>query len=117
MCSPQNRSPAGFRCGSRLAASRAIWARETRRSLQIRRRTASARGRGLSGSLRRVEGDLLEQALRRYQNRAIETAQVIEELIALAKDIRQASARGEALGYSVISADDKYISLEVVRTQ
>jgi GntR family transcriptional regulator len=27
------------------------------------------------------------------------------------------SARGEALGYSVISADDKYISLEVVRTQ
>jgi type I restriction enzyme R subunit len=42
--------------------------------------------------------DLLEQALRRYQNRAIETAQVIEELIALAKDIRQASARGEDLG-------------------
>ena len=30
--------------------------------------------------------DLLEQALRRYQNRAIETAQVIEELIALAKE-------------------------------
>ncbi|MGH2937169.1 MAG: GntR family transcriptional regulator [Solirubrobacterales bacterium] len=27
------------------------------------------------------------------------------------------SARGAALGYSVISADDKYISLEVVRTQ
>ncbi len=27
------------------------------------------------------------------------------------------SARGEALGYSVIAADDKYISLEVVRTQ
>jgi GntR family transcriptional regulator len=27
------------------------------------------------------------------------------------------SARGEALAYSVISADDKYISLEVVRTQ
>jgi len=42
--------------------------------------------------------DLLEQALRRYQNRAIETAQVIEELIALAKDIRHASARGEELG-------------------
>ena len=34
--------------------------------------------------------ELLERALRRYQNRAIETAQVIEELIALARDIRQA---------------------------
>jgi type I restriction enzyme R subunit len=41
--------------------------------------------------------DLLEQAIRKYQNRAIETAQVIEDLIALAKDLRQAHARGEAL--------------------
>ncbi len=32
--------------------------------------------------------DLLDHALRRYQNRAIETAQVIEELIQLAKDMR-----------------------------
>src|SRR6267142_2006573 len=38
---------------------------------------------------------LLEESIRRYQNRAIETAQVIEELIRLAKDIRQATARGE----------------------
>jgi type I restriction enzyme R subunit len=44
--------------------------------------------------------DLLEQALRRYQNRAIETAQVIEELIALAKQMRDANARGEELGLS-----------------
>ena len=42
--------------------------------------------------------ELLEQSLRRYQNRAIETAQVIEKLIALAKDMRAANARGEALG-------------------
>ncbi len=42
--------------------------------------------------------ELLEQSLRRYQNRAIETAKVIEELIQLAKDMRQASQRGEALG-------------------
>jgi len=41
--------------------------------------------------------ELLEQAVRKYQNRAIETAQVIEELIALAKDMRAANARGEAL--------------------
>jgi type I restriction enzyme, R subunit len=44
--------------------------------------------------------ELLEQTLRRYQNRAIETAQVIEELIGLARDLRDASARGEALDLS-----------------
>jgi type I restriction enzyme R subunit len=44
--------------------------------------------------------DLLEQAIRKYQNRAIETAQVIEELIQLAKDMRSADARGEQLGLS-----------------
>ena len=44
--------------------------------------------------------DLLEQALRKYQNRAIETAQVIEELITLAKDIRKAEERGVELGLS-----------------
>jgi type I restriction enzyme, R subunit len=42
--------------------------------------------------------EMLEQTLRRYQNRAIEAAQVIEELIALAKDMRAANARGEELG-------------------
>jgi type I restriction enzyme R subunit len=42
--------------------------------------------------------DLLEQTIRRYQNRAIEAAQVIEELIDLARDMRKANARGEALG-------------------
>jgi type I restriction enzyme R subunit len=42
--------------------------------------------------------ELLEATLRKYQNRAIETAQVIEELIALAKEIREAGRRGEDLG-------------------
>ncbi len=42
--------------------------------------------------------EMLEQTIRRYQNRAIEAAQVIEELIALAKEMREANARGEALG-------------------
>ncbi len=41
--------------------------------------------------------EMLEQTVRRYQNRAIEAAQVIEELIALAKEMREAQARGEAL--------------------
>ena len=44
--------------------------------------------------------ELLEQTLRRYQNRAVEAAQVIEELIELAKEMREASARGEKLGLS-----------------
>ncbi len=44
--------------------------------------------------------EMLEQTIRRYQNRAIEAAQVIEELIQLAKDMRAANARGEALGMS-----------------
>ena len=43
---------------------------------------------------------MLEQTLRRYQNRAIEAAQVLEELIGLAKDMRQATERGEQLGLS-----------------
>jgi len=44
--------------------------------------------------------ELLEQSLRKYQNRAIETAQVIEELIQLAREMRTAAARGEQMGLS-----------------
>ena len=44
--------------------------------------------------------EMLEQTLRRYQNRAIEAAQVIEELIGLAKDMREANERGERLDLS-----------------
>jgi type I restriction enzyme R subunit len=41
---------------------------------------------------------MLELAIRRYQNRAVEAAQVIEEMIALAKEMREAGKRGEQLG-------------------
>jgi len=44
--------------------------------------------------------EMLAQTICRYQNRTIEAAQVIEELIALAKDMREADRRGEALGLS-----------------
>ena len=44
--------------------------------------------------------EMLEQTVRRYANRAIEAAQVIEELIELAREMREANARGEALGLS-----------------
>jgi type I restriction enzyme, R subunit len=42
--------------------------------------------------------EMLEQTIRKYQSRAIEAAQVIEELIQLAKEMREANARGEQLG-------------------
>jgi type I restriction enzyme R subunit len=42
--------------------------------------------------------EMLEESIRRYQNRAIETAQVIEELITLARDMREATSRGDKLG-------------------
>ncbi|MDP2869518.1 type I restriction endonuclease subunit R [Methyloversatilis sp.] len=44
--------------------------------------------------------ELLANVITRYQNRAIETAQVIEELIAMAKKFRAAASRGEELGLS-----------------
>ena len=57
---------------------------------------------------------MLEEAVRRYQNRAVETAQVIEELIALAKDMRARDARGEA---AALSEDELafYDALDVER--
>ncbi|WP_013320837.1 type I restriction endonuclease subunit R [Gloeothece verrucosa] len=42
--------------------------------------------------------EMLENTIKRYQNRSLETAQVINELIELAKDIREAYKRGENLG-------------------
>ncbi len=42
--------------------------------------------------------EMLEDTLRRYQNRAIEAAEVIEKLIELAKYMREANALGEKLG-------------------
>ena len=42
--------------------------------------------------------EMLAETVRRYGNRAVEAAQVIEELIQLARDMREANARGEALG-------------------
>ena len=42
--------------------------------------------------------ELLQQTLNRYHNRAIETQEVIEELIRIAKEMREAINRGESLG-------------------
>jgi type I restriction enzyme R subunit len=56
--------------------------------------------------------EMLEEAIRRYQNRSLEAAEVIAELIKLAKELREAHGRGEELGLS----DDElafYDALEV----
>jgi len=63
--------------------------------------------------------ELLENAIKKYQNRAIETAQVIEELIALAKDLREAGKRGEQLGltedeiafYDALEVNDSAVAI------
>jgi type I restriction enzyme R subunit len=60
----------------------------------------------------RLFSTLLEASIRKYQNRAIQAAQVIEELIALAKQMREETAKGAELGLS----DDEvafYDALEV----
>jgi len=45
-------------------------------------------------------GDMLERSIRQYQNRSVETAKIIAELIELAKEMRQARNRGKELGLS-----------------
>lgn len=47
--------------------------------------------------------DLLANVVKRYQNRSIETAQVIEELIEMAKKFKEAAERGADLG---LNADE-----------
>jgi len=44
--------------------------------------------------------EMLEKTVNRYHNRTIEAARVIEELIKLAKEMREADRRGEELGLS-----------------
>lgn len=44
--------------------------------------------------------DMLASVIARYQNRSIETAQVMEELVDMAKKFREAAGRGETLGLS-----------------
>ncbi len=48
----------------------------------------------------RAFSEMLDNALRNYKNRAIETAKVIEELIKMAKEINEAHKRGVDLGLS-----------------
>jgi type I restriction enzyme R subunit len=56
--------------------------------------------------------EMLEQSIRKYQNRAIETVQVIEELIGLAKEFNQALSRGKSLGLT----DDEVAFYDALET-
>ena len=56
--------------------------------------------------------EMLERSIRAYQNRAIEAAQVIEELIKIAKEMRQAQNRGDELGLS----DDELAFYDALET-
>ena len=56
--------------------------------------------------------EMLDTAIRRYQNRSIAAAQVIEELIDLAKQMREAGARGEELGLN----DDELAFYDALET-
>ena len=55
---------------------------------------------------------MLEETLRRYQNRTVQAAQIIEELIALAKEMREAGVRGERLGMN----DDELAFYDALET-
>ena len=90
-----------------------------RGELSTRRRQNVIQARSFAG--------MLEDAIRRYQNRTIEAAQVIEELIELAKEMREDFARGHELGlnedelafYDALETNDSAVKVlgdETLRT-
>jgi type I restriction enzyme R subunit len=71
--------------------------------------------------------EMLEKTIRKYQNKSIETARVIEELIRLAKDMCEANKRGEKLNltedelafYDALEVNDSAVKVlgdETLRT-
>lgn len=60
--------------------------------IKTKSKTHTARSKKLS--------EMLEDSIKRYQNNLITAAEVIEELIGMAKEIREAEKRGEDMGLS-----------------
>ena len=56
--------------------------------------------------------EMLESAIKRYQNNLLTTAEIIEELIRIAKEIKDADRRGEKLGLS----DDELAFYDALET-
>ena len=87
--------------------------------VRTRSRKNLVQGRSFAG--------MLERSIRAYRNRAVETAQVIEELIALAREMQAADRRGEKLGlaeeevafYDALETNDSAVQVlgdETLRT-
>lgn len=63
--------------------------------------------------------EMLEKAMKTYQNNLITSAQIIEEMIRLAKDIKEADRRGEDLGlnyreyafYTALEVNDSSVAI------
>jgi type I restriction enzyme R subunit len=63
--------------------------------------------------------EMLDQAVRNYQNNLITSAQVIDEMIRLAKEIKEADRKGEDLGldfreyafYTALEVNDSAVSV------
>jgi len=63
--------------------------------------------------------DMLDGALKKYQNNLLSTAEIIEELIRIAREVKAADKRGEALGlnedelafYDALETSDSAVSV------
>jgi type I restriction enzyme R subunit len=75
----------------------------------------------------RALSEMLDGAIKRYQNNLLTAAEIIQELIEMAKEIREADKRGEALGlsedelafYDALEVNDSAVAIlgdEVLRT-
>ena len=75
----------------------------------------------------KIFSDMLNNVLIRYRNRGMDTLQVIEDLIELAKKLREASARGDDLGldfaelafYDALETNDSAVAVlgdEILKT-
>jgi type I restriction enzyme R subunit len=75
----------------------------------------------------RLFSEMLEKTMRTYQNRLVETSIIIEQLIELARQMREANRRGEKLGlsedelafYDALEVNDSAVNIlgdEVLRT-
>ena len=75
----------------------------------------------------KIFSDMLNNVLIRYRNRGMDTLQVIEDLIELAKKMREASARGDDLGldfaelafYDALETNDSAVAVlgdEILKT-
>jgi type I restriction enzyme R subunit len=60
----------------------------------------------------RMFSEMLERSLLRYQNRTLDAAQVVAELVELAQSLREEGERGTALGLN----DDELAFYDAIRT-